>query len=607
MDKIWIRFFTGAILAGWAATTASADMYPLVELSPFTVFAGSGQSPVHTDGGLTDRMAREVRVDLQSRGGSRYQTDITVRGGIFEGTGLMVGGMALFDPQTGHYFSEIPLDPAFFNGASLVTGVENGLRGFNSTAGSIDWQWAGLQPGGEVFGILGSDSHLGGGLRSAGRAGQLGYEVALSREKGDGSVAMGDFDLKRVSGRLERTVGPGLLRVFGGYLDKFYGWPGMYTGLELNETDAYTVRLLGWQYEQGRAGIGGWHRVGGYWRRISDDYEFMRESPNQAFEHQTEVVSLQGDGGMEWEGLDLRYRWVWLRDRIIRSTSLVHGGFKEREYGEGGILGRRTIRTGWGEWSVQGGAAFATSSEDSTVGQPQLGVHFAGESGDFSWQSHIEFSGSSQVPGYTVLNSAENGLFGGNRELGREMAETLEAGWSWRSGPVSGHIVVFRRDDTDLVDWVYTLEAANSRSAAAVDLEVTGLEGWFRWEGQAGAIEIGYGWLHKEAEYAGVAADASFYVLNYARHRVMATLERRISRNLSGRLTMEYRDHPENALRDGPDEALYLGAEAVWENCFREGWDLVLRGYNLTGEGFQPLPGTPGPGREGSLTIVYGW
>jgi hypothetical protein len=50
----------------------------------------------------------DPRVDLQSRNMAEAQGDITIRGGIFENTGIRVGSATLIDPQTGHYFAELP-------------------------------------------------------------------------------------------------------------------------------------------------------------------------------------------------------------------------------------------------------------------------------------------------------------------------------------------------------------------------------------------------------------------------------------------------------------------------------------------------------------------
>lgn len=598
----------GPVLMGLLACQMPVFGEAVVELSAFPVYAGlEGRWSGTVAGQLTERMDREVRVDLHSRGGARYQTDITVRGGIFEGTGLMVGGLALFDPQTGHYFAEVPLDPGFFSGARLLTGVKQAISGFNSTTGSIDWAWGPIESGGEAILRLGSDRLVGGTLRAGGlEEGGLGWQVAVSREAGDGSVSNGDFEMERMSGRLDLPLGTGQLRLFGGQVSKFYGWPGMYTGIRsLNETEDYTVGLLGWQYEwrQGRQA----HRVGGYWRGLEDDYEFRREVPNSLFEHQTEVWSVQGDGQVEWRDLGIQYRWVLLRDRINRSTSLVNGAFADRRYVEGAVLVEGRHLFPWGELRPYAGAALQSSNEDSTVGSPQAGMRAAGTLDKGVWELYGEFSQTSRVPGYTVLKSAPTGLFGGNPDLGRETARTLEVGLNIEQGPVRMQAVVFRRDDEDLVDWVYRAESPSARQAAGVDLIVQGLESRITWEAGSLQVEAAYAYLHKEANYGERLVDASYYALNYARHRLLLAVGKRVGDDLGLRLEGEWRQHPANLLRLGGDEALTLHAEVVWERLLNDRVGLVLRLENLTRETFEPFPGTPGPGREGWISLSADW
>lgn len=601
-----VKLATALVLAS-AAVLANEEPIELVELSAFPVYAGSFLEGSAPSGQLSDRMAREVRVDLQSRGGVRYQTDISIRGGIFEGTGLAIGGMALFDPQTGHYFSEIPLDPGFFAAAQLLTGVENGIRGFNSTAGTIDWSWAPITAGGKAWLRLGSDSWYGAGVRQAGTAGIGQYEIGLSHEQGDGSIANADFEMSRISARYEQQLGNGILRLFGGYVDKFYGWPRMYTGFPLNETDHYAVSLLGWQWETGNPSNGSFHRIGGYWRQLDDDYEFSRESPNNFFEHKTEVLSLQGDGIISLSTTRLVYRWALLKDEIIRSTSLVNGAFSERQYGEGALLAVQDFESDWGEWSVYGGFGMDASDEDSNVGLPQLGISATGVSDGAFWKLYLEYSETSQVPGYTVLNSNTSGLFGGNPDLGRELAETVEAGISYQMESVLAKLVLFQREDIGLVDWVYASDTPSSRQAAAVDMTVKGVEGLLRWELDKTALEIGFSLLDKDENYRDSNIDASYYALNYARQRLLATIEQQLAEGMVVRLEGEYRKHPDNALRTGGDEAFILNVEWIWEDFLAEGWALAVRGTNLGKEDFQSIPGTPAPGREGAVSLNYRW
>ncbi len=602
----WTALVTCLFAGQFSIGQESPDPF-LVDMNPFTVYADSLLSTKAPASQVSDRMAREIRVDLQSRGSNRYQTDISIRGGIFEGTGLTVGGLALFDPQTGHYFAEIPLDPAFFGAAYLLTGVENGIHGFNSTAGTINWEWAELSPGGNVWGRVGSDGLLGGGIRGAAQSGNGRYEISLLQESGDGSVENGDFEMFRLSGRSEHIMGNATVRFFAGYLDKFYGWPGMYTGFALNETDAYSVALLGWQAELNASGKNARHRIGGYWRELDDDYEFNRGMPNRLFEHKTEVYSIQGDGLFAFEETELVYRWALLADRIIRSTSLVNGDFTQREYAEGALLAKRRFSTDLAEWTFYGGFAVDTTSKDSTRGLPQAGLRATGYHEQMSWSAYLEYAESSQVPGYTVLNSPASGLFGGNKDLGRENASTVEAGYTLQVGGFNGKLVVFRRSDSNLVDWVYDTGSPTARQAQPVDIEVSGVEAWLGWATRTASLQLGYILLDKDETYLHSGGDASFYALNYARHRILLTMDYSITEYLGGRLELEWRQHPSNALRLNGDEALRLNADISWSSLLGSDWDVVFSGTNLTRDDFAHLPGTQGPGRELFLTLNRDW
>ncbi len=608
LSGAWRALGAGVLLLAGAGEVQGER---IVELAAFPVYAGSG-----VDRGaagsiqLSEWMAREARVDLQGRGGPRYQTDIVIRGGIFEGSGVQVGGLALFDPQTGHYFAEVPLDPGFFAGAELLTGTANALRGFNATAGSVNWAWAPVEAGGVVYGSVGSNAHRGGGARLAGRAGErTWYELGVARARGDGSIAGGDYDLVRVSGRVEGTVGGGWLRVFGGHTEKFYGWPGMYTGRSfLNETEDYAVTLTGFEWRGGGSGAG-WHRLGGYWRHLEDSYEFRREAPAGLFAHATEVWSVQGDGSWELDaaGWGLDYRWVLLRDRIRRSTSLAGGPFTSRDYAKAGALARRFWRSGDRVASLYGGATVDHTSEDGAIVLPQAGVRMERQWRDIRWEAYGELSKASRVPGYTALNSPPLGLFGGNPDLGRERARTLEVGIGARGSAMAGRLVAFERRDRELADWVFSSASPSLRRAEPLDLRVRGLEAWLRAEAGLTAVELGYAVLDKAPHYRNPQVDASYYALNYARHRLLAMVEQGLPMGLELRLEGEFRRHPANPLRGGSDEALRLHAEAAWLPLPDGRWRLAVRLENLTKDRFEPFPGTPGPGREAIATLTYVW
>jgi len=595
----------GLGMAAGAGSVSGENEGNVTELPPLQVVSGSAWVAETERGGqLGEYLEMEPRVDLQARGGAGYQADLHIRGGIFSGAGVAIGGMTLFDPQTGHYFAEIPLDPGHFGQLRLQTGLEHALASFNATAGSLNWEWGEIVPGTRVQLLGGSDGHIGAGAFIAVRQDDWAVEASLRHEQGDGSVEGGDFRWERVSLRLEREeTARGTLRFFGGYVDKFYGWPGMYTGFaSLRETEDYGVGLVGVQWESGPPAWGE-HRVGAYWRGLEDDYEFNRSEPNALFEHRTAVWSLQGDGLLPMGEWDLRYDYTLLMDELVRSTSLVEGDFREREYAKGGALLQR-------DWALNGlvveasaGAVLDTSSEEATVLLPQVGFSLSGTTHGAEWTLFAERAETSRVPGYTVLKSAPSGLFGGNADLGRATSESTEGGVRWLSGALTAELVVFRREDRDLVDWVFEADTPTARRAAPLDATVDGVETRLRWEADRWLLEAGYAWLDKAVVYVGSGGEASFYVLNYARHRATFALEGKATPNLTLRAEGRYREHPRNLLRRSGDDALMVDFAFRWTDVPAEGWNLQGTVENLTDEEFEFHPGTPGPRRSWRVSL----
>lgn len=573
----------------------------VLDLAAFEVLASGGVSPSAVTGVLGDGLERDVRVDLQSRGGSRYQTDVTIRGGIFEGTGVQIGGLSILDPQTGHYGLEIPIDPRYLAGSRLLTGAAHALNGFNSTAGTLSWDWADMESGTEVRILLGSDAEVGGSVLSTmERSGQQ-MSVAISQESGDGSVEGGDYNLEQVSGRWVFEVGAGNLSLFGGHLSKAYGWPGMYTGnAGFFEFETYAVSLVGMQWEAEG------HRMGGYWRYLEDDYEYNRFAPNAFFEHTTQVWSVQGDGHGSSGPWDWQYRWVITMDRIIDSTSLRSGRFSKRTFGKVALGGGRTWQSLGNDWRVYGGLSLDSSDEESTILLPHAGLRWGGSANGYEWLLYTEISESSRVPGYTALNSAPRGLFGGNADLGRESATQIEAGWALTSQQWHAKAVLFQRRDRALVDWVYAEGAPSARVATAVDGHVNGLELFGSYGTNSIQIEAGYALLDKEPEYAS-GVGGSFYYLNYAQHRLDIHLSKALWDRVRIELGGSWRRLWANPLRTGPLTVQQWSFGGTLEDWPVEGLSLKVSLGNVFDQRFERVPGTPGAGREFRMEWGYRW
>jgi len=247
------------------------------------------------------------------------------------------------------------------------------------------------------------------------------------------------------------------------------------------------------------------------------------------------------------------------------------------------------------------------SNRDSNAVSPLLGVSLDHTDANGSTIWSLEYAQTSQLPGYTALNSNPTGLFGGNPLLGREKARQLSASVIREAGTWQARATLFSREDDNLVDWTYATGAPFARQANPVDIDVIGIEAFVTREWDRVDLAAGYTWLDKDEDYGAAQVDASFYALNFATHRATLALRYRFAESFEFRLDNEYRRQEANPLRVGDDSTHLASASLAWNGDDNTGFSAELVADNLTDSEFQPFPGTPAAGRQLSVRASYNW
>ncbi|BET66675.1 hypothetical protein ASA1KI_15930 [Opitutales bacterium ASA1] len=557
-------------------------------------------------------------MDLQTRNFGEAQGDVTVRGGIFEGTAVQLGGMSVFDPQTGHYATELPVPVAMLAVPEVLTGADHAYRGFNATVGTIDFGWSPITSGGRISAGVGS-----GGLRrgaayaghvfaaAAGSDSRWAIDGEYAYSRADGTIADGDHEFERFAARLERTTASTRMQLFAGYQSKFFGWPNLYTPFGVAETEALQTTLvaLAHSFRRGTLDV----ESGTYFRRNKDDYEFDRYRPGlfNPYEHETRVTGAFVDVGFPVAKWRAALRAEGAVDSID-STSLTAGRFSSRStWRMAGAVSRDWARGADDRLEVRLGGAFDDTNREPGAFSPIVEAAWSRDAGssDASLRVYVQASRASRVPGYTALASAPtSGLFRGNAELGRERSANLETGVQVRSARWSLHAAVFRRDDDPLVDWTFSAAAPNARSAREVAVETVGFEFAFARTWEHVRVVAGYTWLNKDADYFGAAVDASFYALNFARHRATLAVTANLGRGFELRSDHEWRVQEPNLLRTVGGESAVLGAVGIyWIPPTARAWEFSVVIDNLWESDFQELPAVPAPGRQTTFGVAWRW
>ena len=569
--------------------------------------AGSYASPVTT-------LRFDPLTEIQSRGLAEGQSDVTVRGGVFENTGFQLGAITIMDPQTGHYVAELPVDPEFMTSPGIYKGIDNAIAGFNSAIATVSYRFRSIRDGGIAAIGAGTDDLDFQYLRYArtketAGGNDIGAALSLARSDAVGTVEDGDHRFYRANLHLQFGDEASQTDLLASYQDKFYGWPGAYTGFAtLPETDDTQTTLLIANHR--RQSASGWWEAGAFYRRLVDDYDFDRRTTESgapgSFDHKTEVYGVGLQGLQETGAVAWRYGMQLTADELVRSTDLTNGDFDDRSYASLTVVPSIEFDLDSGATlTARAGVTADYSNRDSNKVLPLLGLTLGRAMSGGQTDISIEYAETSQLPGYTALKSNPSGLFGGNPDLGRERARQVALSAAHDAGAWRGRIALFSRKDDDLVDWTYATGAPFARQANPVDIDVLGFEAFFSREWSVLDIAAGYTWLDKDEDYGSALVDASFYALNFARHRATLALRYRFAAGFELRSDNEYRRQEDNPLRVGDDSAFLASLSLAWDGG--DGLAAALVADNLTDSDYQPFPGTPAAGRQVSLRVSYAW
>jgi vitamin B12 transporter len=582
-------------------------------LPQMTVYSPSvaNQSPAGTFAMPVSALRYEPLVDIEPRNMAEAQSDVTIRGDTFENTGMQVGALSIFDPQTGHYLTELPIAPAMLGAPEVLTGALHAIDTMNSTGGAVAYDWRPITGRGFASAALGDDGldreEVYQGFSGSGPE-HVAADADWAHSSGNGTVPFGDFHFDRADARLEYVEPGSQTDLFVGYQASFFGWPNLYTPFDSDETENLQTLLVSLNNRTDFGG-GDYIEAGAFYRRNKDDYAFDRFAPlgtTHPYQHTTWEDGAGFGGRQDIDGIIYSYHAQVTSD-WLRSTSLTFGPYMSRELAKIALVPEKSWAAGGGAVTIKAGATYDQSNRERGAVSPVAEL-------DRTWNSaglqrvYVSTSTTTQMPSYTALDSSPtSGLFFGNPNLLRETSRDTEAGLSGNFWGWTGQAAVFYRRDDNLVDWTYTT-GVFGRTANAVNIDTEGLElvarrSWSLW-----SVVLGYTALAKDAHYLGAPVTASFYALNYARQRLTAALVFRLTETVELRMDNVARIQEPDALRtQGGNDALTSSLGLSWYPKGVRKLELYAMADNLWNSAYQSVPGVPAARRQLSFGATYGW
>jgi len=539
---------------------------------------------------------------LRDQGSGGPQTDLSVRGGPFNSSGLLLNGLTLRNAQTEHWHADVPAPEVWFGAPTVLTGLDRFRSAPGHPSGSVALDLApmtedlrsataGAGNKGLLFGnALATETEpFKGGI-----AGASGF---MSFDRSSQTDGYSDNDLTRATaggriGAVSDALQGDLItatswREFGAR--GFYGTAPAYPAEERVQDAlvAGSLRTLGDPLNPAR--------LTAAWRRTDDTYWLDRN--NHAFyenDHTTDFFALHGDTRRtlsEAFSVDLR------ADGDLETIDSSSLGDHTRSHGSLAVLPNYAV----GALTFTLGGSLDVFSTDTPAWLPAAGVEWALSDTHTLFLTYTE---AVRQPSYTELNYESPSSLG-NAGLERQQTRTTELGWKGQADIFNWKTTLFYEDGQNIVDWIRTAPGSRWTSVNLDNVHTYG----FAADGRAALTsdtDVGLDLLAL-AKDCDTAFYSSRYALDYPDASAGATLRHRLTRDLLVRLRQGASKYESNPVREHDDWFLNTCAEIQWRLPRVTGFTLNAGVDNLLEDNFQIYPGQEAAGRRFFGSLAYAW
>lgn len=148
---------------------------------------------------LQEVLSFTAGVDVRQRGPVGVQADIGIRGGSYEQTLMLVNGIKMSDPQTGHHMVNIPLPLISMERIDVLRGPGARIYGQNAFSGAINIQT--IVPDSFLMNLQaygGDFTTFGGGICASLPLGNYRQTISVGHDRSAGYWYNSDFRVSQV-------------------------------------------------------------------------------------------------------------------------------------------------------------------------------------------------------------------------------------------------------------------------------------------------------------------------------------------------------------------------------------------------------------------------
>ncbi len=570
---------------------------------------------------INDLLKYAAGVDVRQRGDMGVQTDISIRGGTFDQITILLNGINICDPQTGHNAADFPVELSEIERIEVLEGPAGRVYGTSSLVGAINIVTrTAKDSGAEVFADGGSYGYFKGGAIVSHVKNGLSNQVSGSYSRSDGFSRSkagnlnADFKYARLfyQGRYENDQVD--VRWHAGFTNKDYGANTFYS--TLSDEQFEHVRKYYTAVQAETKGDVYHFKPSVYWNRSDDRFEFYRGMPDKSpFNyHQTDVYGVNLNNYIQ-TFLGKTAFGAEFRNEGIRSTSLgepLNSSLKVPGADADFTLGLNRTNLSFHlehnivlrRFTLSAGviAVKNTGNEMNFRFYPGVDAsyQFARD-----WKVYASYNTSLRMPTFTELYYSVGG-HKADKYLKPEEMQAVEVGVKYLRPGIRGTLSLYRYHGTDMIDWIKDISQGDDAPWQSVNHAVINTMGaeasvlfdireLMQRDAFVRSVNVSYSYIDQDKETTPNLQ--SKYALEYLRHKFVAQANFRIWKLLEMNVSYRWQDRMGNYQKGNsmvPYEPYSLvDARLSWN---APQYKIYVEGNNLLNKTYYDHGNIPQPG-----------
>ena len=498
---------------------------------------------------VNDVLKLSAGVDVRQRGGFGIQTDISIDGGTHDQIAILLNGVPLVNPQTGHNAADFPINISDIEHIEILEGAASRVMGSQAFSGAINVVTrAGATSPFEASVEAGSYGTVRGEARTAWQwKDSWSSSVSGSYQRSDGAVKNGAFKGGKGYATLGYNAQDFRFDLQLGATANDFGANTFYSAAYPNQWEATRRYLLAARAEtKGRV-----HLVPQVsWVRSLDHFQLIRNSSTGENFHRGDVFTAAVNAWTQWK-LGRTAVGAELRQEDIYSTNLGRALQEDQLVGiphhEGLFYTKKDDRTNisyflehnvvWHKITLSAGVMAERNNAIDRKFRFYPGIDLSYRPTS-EWRLFASWNKSLRLPSFTDL-WYKSPTQEGNVGLRPEECSAFRVGADFIHPVLTLRVKAHYQRGTHMIDWIMrTADDIYHATSFSLDNYGAGLDAQLhlqRWWGSRQPFEqltLSYAWIDQHRR-AGEDYFKSNYAMEYLRHKFVARLSHRIVSHLS--------------------------------------------------------------------------